>query len=58
MINLKNLDNEGGSEATYKEFINQVTLKLHELELEYNKSPEELPAKLEYINLPLRSMQV
>ena len=43
---------EGGNKAAYKEFINQVAYNVQELEVEYAKLSEKLPAKLEDIFEP------
>ena len=52
MVIMKNPSLEGGNETTYKEFINQVTYKVRELEVEYANLSEKLPAKLEDIFEP------
>ena len=52
MVIMKDTSIEGGNEAAYKEFINQVAYKVPELELEYTKLSEKLPAKLEDIFEP------
>jgi uncharacterized protein YdbL (DUF1318 family) len=36
---------EGGREAVYQQFINQVAIKVRELEDEYKKQAEKLRAK-------------
>jgi hypothetical protein len=47
IITLKNPTTEGGSEAVYQKFINQVAIKVRELEDEYKNLFEKLPAKQE-----------
>jgi hypothetical protein len=49
---LKNPCIEGGNEAIYQSFINQLAAKLRELELEYARLSEKLPAKLDDIFEP------
>ena len=44
-ITLKTPVIEGGDEAMYQHFINQVAIKVRELEDEYKKIAEKLPAK-------------
>ena len=46
MITLKNPGIERGNEAMYQNFINQVAMKVRELENDYKKLSEKLPAKL------------
>jgi len=41
MITLKNLGIEGGNEAMYQQFINQVAMKVRELENDYKKLSEK-----------------
>ncbi|KAK1613642.1 hypothetical protein QYE76_019159 [Lolium multiflorum] len=45
IITLKNPTFEGSSEAMYQKFINQVAMKVREIENEYKKLSEKLPAK-------------
>ena len=52
MVSMKSPSIEGGNEAAYKEFINQVAYRVRELELEYRKLSEKLPAKQEDIFEP------
>ena len=52
LITLKNPGLEAGNEAVYQSFINQVAAKVHELEMEYAKLSEKLPAKLDDIFEP------
>jgi hypothetical protein len=52
IITLKNPTIEGGREAVYQKFINQVAIKVCELEDEYRKLSEKLPAKQEDIFEP------
>jgi hypothetical protein len=52
IITLKNPTFEGSSEAMYQQFINQVAMKVRELENEYKKLSEKLPTKQEYIFEP------
>ena len=47
MVCVKNPGLEGGDEAKYKEFVNQVAIKVRELEIEYNKFSDKLPSKLD-----------
>jgi hypothetical protein len=49
IITLKNPTIEGGSEAVYQQFINQVAIKVRQLEEEYKKLAEKLCAKQEDI---------
>ena len=44
-ITLKNPGFEGGDEAMYQHFLNQVAIKVRELEDEYKKIAEKLPVK-------------
>jgi hypothetical protein len=37
MITLKNPCNEGGNEIVFQQIINQVAMKVHELEIKYKK---------------------
>ena len=52
MITLKNAGIERGNEAMYQNFINQVAMKVRELENNYKKLSEKLPAKLDDIFEP------
>ena len=52
LITLKNPGIEGGNEAIYQSFINQVAIKVRELENDYKKLSEKLPAKLDDIFEP------
>jgi hypothetical protein len=52
MITLKNPGIEGGNEAMYQNFLNQVAIKVRELENDYRKLSEKLPAKLDDIFEP------
>jgi hypothetical protein len=55
MITLKNLGIEGGNKAMFQEIINQVVMKVHELENKYKKISKKLLAKLEvYLNQLLK----
>ena len=51
-ITLKTTEFEGGDEAMYQHFINQVAIKVRELEDEYKKIAEKLPANLDDIFEP------
>jgi hypothetical protein len=52
IITLKNPTIEGGSEAVYQQFINQIAIKVVDLEDGYKKLSEKLPAKQEDIFEP------
>ena len=52
LITLKNPGLEAGNEAVYQSFINQVAAKVRELEMEYARLSEKLPAKLDDIFEP------
>ena len=52
MITVKNLGIEGGNEAIYQQFINEVAIKVRELEMDYRKLAEKLSAKLDDIFEP------
>jgi hypothetical protein len=52
IITLKNPTIEGGSEAVYQQFINQVAMKVCELEDEYKILSEKFPAKQQDIFEP------
>ena len=52
MITLKNPYIEGGNEAMYQNFLNQVAMKVRELENDFRKLSEKLPAKLDDIFEP------
>jgi hypothetical protein len=52
IITLKNPTIEGGSEAVYQQFINQIAIKVVDLEDGYKKLSDKLPAKQEDIFEP------
>ena len=52
MITIRNPRIEDGSNATYQMFINQVATQVRELEMEYKRLSEKLPAKLDDIFEP------
>jgi len=52
MITMKNPGMEEGNKEAYQQFINQVALKVRELEQDYNKLAGKLAAKLEDIFEP------
>jgi hypothetical protein len=52
IITLKNPTIEGGSEAVYQPFINQIAIKVVDLEDGYKKLSEKLPAEQEDIFVP------
>ncbi|MBI0385488.1 retroviral-like aspartic protease, partial [Streptomyces albiflaviniger] len=54
----KNPGIEGGNEAAYEKFINQVAIKVRELENDYRKLSEKLPAKLDDIFEPTVKINV
>ena len=49
---------EGGDEAIYQHFVSQVAIKVRELEDEYKKNAEKLPAKLDDIFEPIIKINV
>jgi hypothetical protein len=58
MATLKNPSFEGGNEVAYQFFISQVAEKVHELEMEYEKLSEKLPAKLDDIFEPIIKIKI
>jgi hypothetical protein len=58
MVTLKNPSFEGGNEVAYQIFISQVAEKVHELEMEYKKLSEKLPAKLDDIFEPIIKIKI
>ena len=52
LVIMKNPGIQGGEEAVYKSFINQVAVRVRELENDYRKLSEKLPAKLDDIFEP------
>src|SRR3954471_24265474 len=57
-INVKIPVSEGNEEAMYQHFVNQVEIKVLELEEEYKKIAEELPVKLEDIFEPTFKIKI
>ena len=51
-INVKIPVSEGNNEAMYQHFVDQVAIKVRELEEEYKKIAEKLPVKLDDIFEP------
>jgi hypothetical protein len=58
MVTLKNPSFEGGNEVAYQFFISQVAEKVHELEMEYEKLSEKLPAKFDDIFEPIIKIKI
>jgi hypothetical protein len=58
MITLKNPGIEEGNEAMYQHFTNQVAKNVRELENEYKKLSERLPAKLDDIFEPMIKIHI
>ena len=52
LVIMKNPGIEGGEEAVYKSFVNQVDVRVRELENYYKRLSEKLPAKLDDIFQP------
>jgi hypothetical protein len=52
IITVKNPGIEEGDETIYRQFINEVAIKVHKLESDYRKLAEKLPAKLDDIFEP------
>ena len=52
LVTMKSPGIEKGEEVSYKDFINQVAIKVRELENDYKKLSEKIPAKLDDIFEP------
>src|SRR3954465_11792435 len=57
-INVKIPVSEGNEEAMYQYFVNQVAIKVRELEEEYKKIAEKLPIKLDDIFEPTIKIKI
>ena len=57
-ISIKILVSEGNGEAMYQHFINQVAIKVRDLEEEYKKIAEKLPVKLDDIFEPTIKIKI